>query len=134
MIIVFDLDGVLCANGEREDYCRAIPYPSAIAQVNRVHELGHTVVIQTARGMKQYHGDISACHKHLYKLTFDWLIACGVKFHSLYFGKVSADLYVDDRGCRVVSPGDWERNFWPLVGEVWGIQTDSPAHPNRLGE
>lgn len=118
LTVVFDLDGVVCRNGAWRDYSRAIPCPHGIAQINAAYDRGHYVVLQTARGMRAFQGDVARCYEKLYPVTFDWLRRHEVKFHELHFGKRSADLYVDDRGCRVESEKgreDWDKNFWPLL-------------------
>lgn len=95
----FDLDGTLCTNTEGE-YERAEPIPVAIAEVNRLHAAGHDIVIQTARGATT---------------GIDWrarteaqLAAWGVRYRALYFGKPTADVYIDD---KARSADDWHRQL-----------------------
>lgn len=121
LTLVFDIDGVICEIGSFVDYSQAVPYPHGIAQVNECYERGYYIVLQTARGMRSFHGDIVRCYYELYDVTFQWLIRHGVKFHKLHFGKQSGNLYVDDRGCRVDSAlgmTQWDDNFWPLLQQV----------------
>ncbi len=126
LTVVFDIDGVLCQAGSWADYSKAIPYQHGIDQVNETYDLGHHVVLQTARGMRKFKGDIAACYHHLYPVTFNWLQKHGVKFHELHFGKRSADIYADDRGCRVRSEAgmtEWNASFWPLL-----VRTEQAGH------
>lgn len=115
--IVFDFDGVICANNGG-DYINAPPFKDAIAQINQVYSMGYRVVISTARYGKRHpdrqyqEGYIEAVH---------WLKTHGVKYHELRMGKPAGDLYVDDKGCFVDSKHglrDWINNFWPRLQEL----------------
>lgn len=90
---VFDLDGTLCDYSpyHPREYKNCIPHESRIEAVNKLYDSGHTIVIFTARGM-------STETPYVYKnLTEDQLKHWGVKYHSLKFGKPSADHYIDDK-------------------------------------
>ena len=47
--------------------------------------------------MRTFKNDAEEVHKKYYQLTYDQLIDWGVKFNSLFMGKPSGDLYVDDK-------------------------------------
>ena len=49
MIYVFDIDGTICTN-TYGDYLNAVPYPSVIAEINRLYAAGHRIMLATARG------------------------------------------------------------------------------------
>ena len=90
MIYVFDLDGTLCATKGR-DYPNSVPIDSRIAAVNRLHDEGHVILIDTARG--------SLTGENWRGLTELQLRRWGVKYHELRVGKkLYADLYIDDKG------------------------------------
>ena len=84
----FDIDGVLCATLAM-DYGGALPKRSVIDSVNRLHEVGNTIKIFTARG--------SESGIDWRKVTEKQLGEWGVKYHELHFGKPAADVYVDDK-------------------------------------
>jgi capsule biosynthesis phosphatase len=115
LTIVFDLDGTLCEQGDFAGYAEARPLPHALARVKEAYDRGHRVVIQTARGMKRFGGDAARCREELFALTAEWLARHGVPYHELRFGKASADLYVDDKGCRVAGEADWEASYDPVL-------------------
>ena len=89
MRVYVDIDGTICSQVASGDYGKAEPLPIRIAELNRYHELGHTVVYWTARGTET---------------GIDWrdvteaqLARWGVKYHRLEFGKPAFDLLIDDR-------------------------------------
>ncbi len=118
--LVFDFDGVICVFGAK-DYSKAIPYENAVKHINQVFSEGWYVVICTARYMLRCKGDLKEVYRKGYTEASVWLRKFGVKFNELVLGKPSADLYTDDRGCRVESnkgEADWNNNFWPLVKQI----------------
>lgn len=118
--VVFDFDGVICVFGAK-DYSQAAPYENAIRHINACYAAGWYVTICTARYMMRCNGNISEVNRLGYDVSFRWLRKFGVNFHELVLGKPSADIYVDDRACRVESlkgETDWKNNFWPLVKTI----------------
>lgn len=99
----FDIDGVIC-HTEGLDYGSAVPNPPAIERINALYDEGHTIVLQTARGMGTLNGDVKRVYETWYDLTHEQMTRFGVRFHQLYLGKTHADVYVDDKGQNSV---DW---------------------------
>jgi hypothetical protein len=71
-----------------------------IDAVNKLYDDGHTVLFLTARGMCRNKNDQQASIAELYDFTFNQLTEWGVKFHKLFLGKPSGDIYIDDKGCK----------------------------------
>lgn len=95
MIYCFDIDGTLCANTDG-DYERAEPDFRVISRVNSLYESGHKILLYTARGATtgiDWRG-----------LTEGQLGSWGLKYHALYMGKPTADLYIDD---KAINLRDW---------------------------
>ena len=89
MIYCFDLDNTLCAT-ESNKYEQSEPITHRINIVNELHDNGHTIIIDTARG--------STSGKNWWHFTLTQLIQWGVKFHHLRTGvKFGADVFIDDR-------------------------------------
>lgn len=95
MVYCFDIDGTICSNTEGE-YEKAEPFMGILRRVNKLFDEGHTIYFYTARGATT---------------GFDWkeltqrqLETWGVKYHGLFFGKPTADLYVDDKS---INTSDW---------------------------
>ena len=84
----FDLDGTLCE--QTENYAAATPFEDRIAIVNKLHDEGNTIIIETARG--------SMSGQNWEPLTEYQLKEWGVKYDELRAGtKIAADVYVDDK-------------------------------------
>lgn len=71
--------------------------PNAIKTINLLHDMGHTIIIATARA-KDWHNEPK-------KFTFAWLKNNGVKYDKVYIGRIdkenickkeNADIFVDD--------------------------------------
>lgn len=104
LTLCFDVDGVLCDDSDPSvPYKERKPYKHALEAVRALNAGGHTIRIQTARYMQQCCGSqvdaIQLGHTELVQ----WLRRHEFPFDSVYLGKVSADLYIDDRGCHVDS-------------------------------
>lgn len=106
MKYVFDIDGTICTNSS-PDYSQAEPYKDRIGQINRLFKEGHTIIFHTARGMGRYDNNAELASFAFYELTKQQLEAWGVKYHRLFLGKPSGDVYVDDKG---IKDGDFFRN------------------------
>lgn len=94
----FDIDGTLCSNTEG-DYEAAQPYPDVVAQVNRLYDEGHTIMLLTARG--------STTGIDWRPTTERQMVEWGVRYHVLFLGKPSADVYVDDKAINALT---WRRD------------------------
>ena len=94
---VFDIDGTLCtlSNGEYE---KAAPLVERIKHVNRLYDAGHKIILNTARGMGRTDNSPVYAERLFRKLTEKQLEDWGVKYHKLFMGKPSGDVYVDDKG------------------------------------
>jgi hypothetical protein len=93
----FDIDGTLCTNTEGE-YEKAEPLPESISRVNALYDAGHKILLYTARG--------STTGIDWRATTERQMKTWGVKYHALYLGKPTADVYVDDKAINVK---DWIR-------------------------
>ena len=91
----FDIDGTLCTDTGGE-YDKARPDSQAIARLNALYDMGHTITLFTARG--------ATTGIDWRELTEKQLRSWGVKYHRLLMGKPSADVYIDDKAENV---RDW---------------------------
>jgi len=94
MRYVFDLDETLCTG---YPYEKATSIQHNINKLNCLHEEGHTIIINTARGMGRTKGNVGRALALIGKLTFEQLEEWGVLYDEIYFGKPSADRYFDDK-------------------------------------
>lgn len=84
MRYVVDIDGTICTDTSGE-YARAAPITSRIQKLNRLLDAGHEVVYFTGR------------HWDKLELTKAQLSVWGARYTALVLGKVSGDVYLDDR-------------------------------------
>lgn len=114
--ICFDVDGVLAViNGE---YANRMIFRQTADIIQKLKDAGHTICIQTARYMFKRNGNQQEADEHGRLELVAWLEKHHIPYDELYFGKVPADIYVDDRGCRVEASKymeDWENNFAPIL-------------------
>ena len=112
MTYCFDIDGTLCTNTEG-DYEEAMPFQVIISEVNRLFAEGHHIVLQTARG--------ATTGIDWRELTEQQLRAWGVRYHALYMGKPTADVYIDD---KAINFADWKYR---------GFQMRLPSPEDAIG-
>ncbi len=85
MQIIIDLDGTICTEERTFSRSLAKPKENAIETVNKLFDLGHTIIIYTARTWMEF------------EMTTDWLKKNNIKYHQLFMGKPVGDVWIDDR-------------------------------------
>ena len=101
MTYVFDIDGTICSQTEG-DYENAKPFSDRINTINKLYDKGHRILFHTARGMGRSDNSQVFAERLLYKFTINQLEEWGVKYHGLFLGKPSGDMYIDDKGVKDV--------------------------------
>lgn len=86
---VFDIDGVIAKLRPDNDYSLSEPNDKMIKAINKLYQMGNTIVLFTARGYVTGISWEDATKKQLR----DW----GLCYHELHFGKPNADFYIDDK-------------------------------------
>jgi len=109
MTYVFDIDNTLCLT-EGSDYENSMPIQGRIDKVNALYDSGHTILLQTARGMGRTNNTQIEAHNTFYDFTKQQVLDWGIKHHALFLGKASGDIYVDDKGCK-------DTDFFNLEGQ-----------------
>ena len=99
MTYVFDIDGTICTNSNG-DYMNAEPFNDRIDVINKLFDEGNTIHFLTARGMGRTNNSATYADRLFYKITKDQLDSWGLKYHRLFLGKPSGDLYIDDKGAK----------------------------------
>jgi capsule biosynthesis phosphatase len=106
---IMDIDGTICHSPQREDgsfdYENATPIEGVISRINELYDAGHTIVLNTARGMRTHNGDVKKVEKHMRPNLEKWLADNGVKYHQLVMGKAWGEnpIYVDNRNLSIKS-------------------------------
>ena len=96
---VFDIDGTICTLSDGH-YETAKPLLDRIEVVNRLYSTGNTIVFHTARGMGRNNNEALKAKLQFYDFTVKQLATWNVKYHMLFLGKPSGDIYVDDKGIK----------------------------------
>ena len=92
MKIYVEIDGDLCTN-THGNYKKDKPQKENIKNINKLYDMGHNIVIWTARG--------STSKKDWRVLTTRQLKNWGVQYNELLFNKPSYDLIIEDRCVHV---------------------------------
>lgn len=87
--IVCDIDGVIAQKTSGNMYDQARPIKNNIAILQKLHDLGHTIILHTARGY--------ATGINWKEVTRAQMKEWEVPYEDLVFGKPDADFYIDDK-------------------------------------
>ena len=96
-IICFDIDNVICHTNSKKNYLKSKPIKKNIRLINDIYNNGYTIILYTARGMGRYNGNLTRIKKNIKPLTLKQLKKWSVRYHKIYFGKPSFDLFIDDK-------------------------------------
>ena len=89
LTICCDIDGIIAQKVVNNNYENAAPIPGNIKIINRYFDMGHRILLFTARG------DTTGIDWS--ETTKNQMARWGVKYTKLMFGKPAADIYIDDR-------------------------------------
>ena len=95
--ICFDIDNVICITNAERDYLKSIPIKKNIEIINKAYNSGFNIILYTARFMGRCKGNVAEVKRRIKPLTLKQLKKWGVKYHKIYFGKPSYDLFIDDK-------------------------------------
>jgi capsule biosynthesis phosphatase len=97
MTICFDIDNVICKTSKKNNYKNSKPIIKNIKMINNLYYKDYKIIIFTARGMGRYKENLQLIKKKIKPLTIYQLKKWGVRYHKVYFGKPSYDLFIDDK-------------------------------------
>lgn len=98
---IFDLDETLCTKKQpHETYSDVKPIPEIIEIVNKLHDEGHEIIIETARNMVTQKNHEAKVIKNVGQHTLNWLENNGVKYDGIKFAKTYGAAYCDDKALR----------------------------------
>lgn len=110
-IFYVDIDNTICRT-EGTDYENARPIERRIRVLNKMHDLGHTIVYYTARGRLK--------NLNLRPLTEKQLVQWGCKYDDLRMDKPIFDYLVDDRAVQPSALNDTRHHAIALRrGAYW---------------
>lgn len=100
--LVIDLDGTLTIDAPGP-YPDKIPNLAVVKKLQEYHALGYEIVINTARNMRTYGGDVGKINVHTLPVILSWLKRHQVPHDEVIVGKPwcgSEGFYVDDKTLR----------------------------------
>lgn len=95
-IICIDIDNTICST-QKSNYLKSKPKKRIIKYINFLYQSGHIIKLYTARGMGRSNDNKNLAEKKFKKLTLRQLKSWKLKYHKVFFGKPSADVYIDDK-------------------------------------
>ncbi len=112
---LIDIDGTICddvPNEEPERMLTVLPYPDALAMLNKWHDEGHIIYFFTSR---------TEAHR---EITETWLNRHGFKYHGIIFGKPRGGNYhwIDN---HIVRATRFKGKFTDLVVKTHEIEVFS---------
>ena len=101
MRICIDLDGTICdLRKPGETYADVRPLPGVKEFLQKLHEAGHVIIINTARNMQSQGHNVGKVMKNVGLITLEWLEENNIIYDEIFFGKPNADITIDDRCIR----------------------------------
>lgn len=104
MRICIDIDGTIAQLRKSDkDYNNLEPIEGAVESIQKLHREGHYIILYTARNMETHSGNIGKVLAAQGAILFEWLKKYQIPFDEIYFGKPSADVYIDDKALKFES-------------------------------
>lgn len=91
----FDIDGVIFEISK--NYKEYKPIEKTVQFINSLKQKNCTIILYTARKMETFKGNIGLVNKNIVAATLSALEEHEVYYDEIYFGKPSADIYIDDK-------------------------------------
>ena len=101
--LVIDLDGTLTVDDPALSYADKAPRADVVGRLHDYKRLGFEIIIQTARNMRTYSGNVGLINVHTLPVILDWLRQHDIPFDEVVVGKPwcgHEGFYVDDRAVR----------------------------------
>jgi len=95
--ICFDFDNTLVSYPTiKGDYSTVKPITKNIKFLRLLKDLGHSIIIYTARRMRTHGGNVGKVVADISQVTLDTLNKFNIPYDEIYFGKPYANFYIDD--------------------------------------
>lgn len=115
----YDLDNTLVSFSViPNDYTTVEPIEKNIKKLRKLKEMGHYIIISTARRMQTHKGNVSKIIADVGKITLDTLDKFNIPYDEIHFGKPHAHFYIDDLAVNLYSDVDKEIGFYDVHPET----------------
>lgn len=101
--LIMDLDDTLTITDASKSYAEKEPNTAIIQKLHSYKKMGFDIVIQTARNVRTYNGNLGKINANTLPVIIDWLNKHNVPFDEIYVGKPwcgTEGFYVDDKAIR----------------------------------
>ncbi len=119
--IVFDIDGTLCPTKRADQsYADLKPAKEVVAKLREYHRQGFHIILQTARNMRTFRGNVGRIHAETAPVLIAWLARHRIPFDELHLGKPwpgKGGFYVDDKAIR---PDEFARLSYAEIQKLVG--------------
>jgi capsule biosynthesis phosphatase len=115
--LVVDLDNTISFTVKGE-YSSAQPHKALIAQLQEYQAQGFEIIIQTARNMRTYEGNVGKINANTLPIIIKWLNEHNVPYDEIHVGKPwcgNEGFYVDDRAIR---PSEFNSMSFQQINEL----------------
>mmetsp|Transcript_15184 Transcript_15184/g.25228 ORF Transcript_15184/g.25228 Transcript_15184/m.25228 type:complete len:438 (+) Transcript_15184:80-1393(+) len=129
----FDLDHTLVTGPKIPgcyDTCQ--PIKGNIDLCNWLHDLGHKIIICTARRMRTHKAVVGALMKDIGSLTLGQIKNFGIRYNEIYFGKPNADFYIDDKAISCLDDVAKELGYFPPSSSSSSSSSSSPEIKRKV--
>ncbi|KGB24321.1 putative capsular polysaccharide biosynthesis protein [Acetobacter pomorum] len=98
-----DLDDTLTLTDASKSYSEKKPNIEVVEKLREYKQAGFEIVIQTARNVRTYNGNVGKINANTLPVIIDWLRKHDIPFDEIYVGKPwcgTEGFYVDDKAIR----------------------------------
>lgn len=120
-VIVIDLDGTLCPEKkEGEQYTDLPPNTEIVEKLREYKKRGFYIIIDTARNMRTYQGNVGKINANTLKVILVWLDMHQIPYDEIHIGRPwsgKRGFYVDDKAIR---PSEFLSMTYEEIIEITG--------------
>ncbi|ANA14209.1 MULTISPECIES: hypothetical protein [Acetobacter] len=101
--LIMDLDDTLTLTDASKSYSEKKPNIEVVEKLREYKQAGFEIVIQTARNVRTYNGNVGKINANTLPVIIDWLRKHDIPFDEIYVGKPwcgTEGFYVDDKAIR----------------------------------
>lgn len=101
--LIIDLDDTLTLTDASKSYSEKEPNIDVVERLREYKQKGFEIVIQTARNVRTYNGNVGKINANTLPVIIDWLRQHEIPFDEIYVGKPwcgTEGFYVDDKAVR----------------------------------
>lgn len=100
----FDIDGTIAElRKDGQSYSEVLPKEFAVEYLKKLKDAGHYIILHTARNMETFSSNLGKINAIQGPILYEWLKKYQIPYDEIYFGKPSADVYIDDKGLKFES-------------------------------